>query len=364
MSAPTTLHKQIVRLLSQDAPAGNLTAPASMVEAVRVAIRAKHAQRRRRTVVSAVGFLAAVAASLLLVDAYRGAQRSAKTQPLPLSNVGTATYVAVGSGETRGREIQPGDQIVTNRDARAQLSWPSGTRLECDQNSSLRVVEQGPALVFSLGSGSVQASVAKLAKDERFVVRTDDAEVEVRGTRFRVSRTRREATCGDYSTRVEVTEGVVAVRARGVETLVHAGETWPTCPSSDPSPEGPSLRGTTAVTPPTPSTPPIVPTTLPLKVGPVDSSSSRASALASQNDLFSEAMAARRSGDNTRALKLFDTLLDKHPTGPLAENAAVERLQLLAATGSPRAKNAANQYLRRYPNGYARSIAESIEALP
>jgi hypothetical protein len=45
---------------------------------------------------------------------------------------------------------------------------------------------------------------------------------------------------------------------------------------------------------------------------------------------------------------------------PLAENASVERLKLLALTDPARSRAAANDYLTRYPHGYARNDAERI----
>ena len=46
--------------------------------------------------------------------------------------------------------------------------------------------------------------------------------------------------------------------------------------------------------------------------------------------------------------------------GQLAENAAAERMKLLASTDPRKATAAASQYLARYPSGFARAAAESI----
>ena len=82
----------------------------------------------------------------------------------------------------------------------------------------MRLVEQSQRKRFSLEAGSLFAKVAKLTADERFVVATPDAEVEVRGTAFRVTIVPADRACEDGSpTRLEVTEGVVVVRHAGVE---------------------------------------------------------------------------------------------------------------------------------------------------
>jgi outer membrane protein assembly factor BamD (BamD/ComL family) len=87
-----------------------------------------------------------------------------------------------------------------------------------------------------------------------------------------------------------------------------------------------------------------------------------ASRLAEQNDLFADGVAAKRRGDNTAAIATFERFLARYPASPLAESASVERMKLLAASGSGLAKGAATQYLARYPRGYARDDAERIAA--
>ena len=87
-----------------------------------------------------------------------------------------------------------------------------------------------------------------------------------------------------------------------------------------------------------------------------------ASTLGEQNDLFAEAIVAKRSGESQIALATFDRFLATYPSSPLAQSAAVERMRLLRAAQSPRAIAAARQYLARYPNGFARAEAEAILA--
>jgi hypothetical protein len=56
----------------------------------------------------------------------------------------------------------------------------------------------------------------------------------------------------------------------------------------------------------------------------------------------------------------FNRLLAKYPACPLAEGAAVERMRLLRTTAPNRAMVLAQQYLARYPTGFARAEAEAI----
>jgi hypothetical protein len=86
------------------------------------------------------------------------------------------------------------------------------------------------------------------------------------------------------------------------------------------------------------------------------------SQLAEQNDLYASALAARERGDSRAAVALFERLVKKYPSAPLAENAMAERMKVLAAAGSRRAADAARDYLARYPAGFARADAESILA--
>ena len=101
---------------------------------------------------------------------------------------------------------------------------------------------------------------------------------------------------------------------------------------------------------------PVPPTAAP------SATASVASSLGEQNDLFAEAIVAKRRGESQAALAAFDRFLTTYPTSPLAQSAAVERMRLLRAAESPRALVAARQYLARYPNGFAYGEAEAIVA--
>jgi outer membrane protein assembly factor BamD (BamD/ComL family) len=84
------------------------------------------------------------------------------------------------------------------------------------------------------------------------------------------------------------------------------------------------------------------------------------SELSTQNDLFAQAVAAKRNGQNAAAVAAFERFLARYPASPLAETATVERMKLLATYDPGRAAAAARDYLARFPRGYARRDAEAI----
>jgi hypothetical protein len=242
----------------------------------------------------------------------------------------------------------------------------------------VRLLEQRSSKRFAIEAGAFSARVAKLGPGERFVVTTPDAEVEVRGTVFRVSVVAPDPSCGAGTpTRLEVSEGVVVIRHDGAELSVEAGSHWPDCgasgapsgatavtppslptaPSAGPAavPGEPSVSARVAAAPPMPAPPS---TARPSDATPRPSAESR---LAEQNDLFDRAMREKRAGRAEEALALLERLRARHPEGPLAESAEVERMRLL--TGPARSR-AAQAYLERWPRGFARGEAETLAGAP
>lgn len=102
---------------------------------------------------------------------------------------------------------------------------------------------------------------------------------------------------------------------------------------------------------------------MPLPVAPA-TAASVASALGEQNDLFAEAVVAKRNGESHVALATFNRFVATYPASPLAQSAAVERMRLLRAAQSPLVFRAAREYLARYPDGFACAEAEAIVADP
>src|SRR5262245_2946167 len=175
------------------------------IEAIAAAMTASKRRRRARWVM--IGTAAAAAAMMVTWGARRwwvhptqtpvanspSSSQTSTSEHQPGSYVGIAisgSPVASRSGEPivlgQGASLRDGDRIVADRSGRAALTLSTGTQLFVEGGARLGIVSQGEHQVFSLEEGTVSASVAKLASNERFVVRTQDAEVEVRGTKFQV----------------------------------------------------------------------------------------------------------------------------------------------------------------------------------
>ena len=343
--------------------------------------RAMQARARRRRLVFG-GRLLAAAAALVLVGF--GGRR--------LNQVPTAPLVAIDASPAgRGAELragasdQPlsmrsqlgiGQRIETPIDGGASLKLSTGTSMDLSGSTSFRVDSQGALQRFSLQRGELVAHVAKLTMGQRFIVATPDAEVEVRGTRFRTRVLDQAEACGDGSrTRLSVTEGVVEVRRAGAAVFVRAGEHWPSdCASADAptatvdKTSGPTTSAAPANDGGKVSQPSAARFAAPRKaVASSDDTGSapeRASALAEQNDLFAEGVALRRQGDVSGALRVFQSLISRFPRSPLAENALVERMRGLSANRDARAKDEAELYLARYPHGFAVKEARLLTAAP
>lgn len=313
-------------------------------ESAIVALRAAIAEKARRDRRKKVGI---AGASVLLVAAaamgiWVARPKHAVVAPVALANVqdlhGSAEiHSNTGSGHlTMGEALPEGATLSVSPDSEARFAYGSGTAVVVRDGAQITLVEQGEAKVFSLASGSFSAKVAKLHEHERFVVRTSDAEIEVRGTAFTVSVVPPQSSCGNGTpTRLVVTEGVVVVRNGGQETRVPAGSSWPQC---DAAPIA------------------IAPTTNPASSAPHVAASPKSphSTLAAQNDLFQEAMTRKRAGDANGAVALFDQLATSYPGGVHAEDALAEKMRIL------RTRRLAEEYLRRYPDGYAKKDADTI----
>lgn len=248
-----------------------------------------------------------------------------------------------------GSAIFAGDRVIASADGRAAVSLSTGSHLIVESGADMSVVEQDATQIFDLRTGSIRADVAKLGPAERFLVRTPDAEVEVRGTSFRVAVVGSDACSAGTLTRVYVSEGTVVVRSKGGESHVPAGTSWPTaCAATEPAviaaPAVVTAQAPASVNHPAPAT-----------ARPMS-----ASELAAQNQLYAEATAAKRRGDVTGALTLYQQFVGKYPSSWLAESATVERMRILAAQDHDRAREAAQAYLAKYPHGFARDEASEI----
>ncbi len=321
--------------------------------------------------------LACVGAAAATVLGYVGVHQGLSLRSASGTQTVSAVVVSSGSGNaiTNQAGTQPllnaatlpqGGHLVAGANGGATVRLSSGTELSVEHDTNVEFEDAGPVQRFFLGQGVLEAKVAKLTREQRFIVRTPDAEIEVRGTVFRVEIVDPDAACaGGARTRVSVTEGLVEVRGAGASTYVHPGESWP-AGCSAPHPLASVSEGTRSVLP-SHAEPATVANERPANDGETAApapqalrASKETSSIALQNELFADAAAARRRGDNAGALASFEALLSRYPQSPLAESATVQRMRLLESNNPSAAKNAARQYLARYPQGYARTDAARI----
>jgi TolA-binding protein len=72
-------------------------------------------------------------------------------------------------------------------------------------------------------------------------------------------------------------------------------------------------------------------------------------------------MSLFKDGDNARAAAHFGTFLIEHPRDARAEDAAYLRVLALQRAGNSSAvKQAASEYLNRYPHGFRRAEVEPL----
>lgn len=351
---------------------------AQAIDVIAQALIAKTRRRARRVWIS--GFASVAAAGLL---GYAGIRQFSAADPAQSVPAVSAVVRPTGRGsailDQAGKQallsplsLQQGGRLVAGDTGGASVRLSTGTELAVEHDTSLEFESAGPIQRFFLSQGVLQAKVAKLRDGQRFVVRTPDAEVEVRGTAFRVSIVEPDANCANGArTRVSVSEGLVEIRGAGASTYIHPGETWPA--GCAPSPAS-ALSAASA----TDSAHPIAtalasPTARPKQSDhavsiaseqeasePAHRPAKEISSIAQQNELFAEATAARQQGDSARAVSSFEQLIARYPASPLAESAAVQRMVLLASMNPAAGRGAARQYLARYPQGYAKNDAEKL----
>lgn len=365
-----------------EGPAPTAESRTAAIVAIEQALRAKRAAARRRRTLGVV--FAVAAAGVLAIGATKLHHAPAPVAMAPVAPATDITMVGHPSGVgatvegadhrstplVDGAKLAHGSQVVAGAAGGVTLAFSTGTKLTMSEGAKLSLDGEGSQQIFGLSAGAVRAEVAKLVGAQRFVVRTADTEVEVRGTVFQVSHVAPVASCGGGTpTRVAVTEGVVVVRHEGVETRVRAGESWPAgCASAAPIGMAPAPAPTEA--PSKVAERPHAPVSAPTPVvaapraranDPVPASElNEPSRLAEQNDLFQRGIASRRGGAAVEAVSQFDELLRRYPGGPLTESAMVERMRALRTIDARRAADAARDYAKRYPNGFAKGEAVSL----
>ena len=199
-----------------------------------------------------------------------------------------------------------------------------------------------------LEQGDLWVHVDHSSKQHKLVMALPDGLLEDIGTTFDVSAER------GHTTRVAVREGRVLLRLHGRPSLtIGAGETW--------TPQDPVPQARTEPVPPDPVPPArerasFVPNDPLLRSSASDSA--RTSDVSAE---FRAAMDALGRGDNRDAARMFEMFLLKHSRDPRAEDAAYSRVIALERCGDPgRMKQAAEEYLLRYPTGFRRAEVERV----
>jgi ferric-dicitrate binding protein FerR (iron transport regulator) len=370
-----------------------------LVAAVEQALRAR---ARRRVLVRRAGAVTfAAAAGLALVAGLRARpdHRASDAAPTIAAGQGDHALKVLAEGDAtpgsaladartvpleRGMPVGVGLTLRAPASGEVRVGTADGTSLALEAGGQLTVTEAGATRRFALARGAVIARVSRLFASERFIVDTRDAEVEVHGTAFRVAVVPGEAGCGGGSTtRVSVLEGVVRVRAGGVETSVPAGGAWPVgCderparsarasehPRARPAhraelADGPARPVELASAPAHPAEAPVAEPAVPRAATPAEAAPAPpprpASSLGAENDLFAAAVRAKKDGRSAEAARLFGELATSHPGSPLVESALVQRMKILATTDTAAAARAAAAYLERYPAGFARPDAREL----
>ena len=304
--------------------------------------------RRRRWHFSLAALVAAVAPILIWQlrsgdDARHAAEAVGAVSPL-----GNGATLQVGPLETpllAQTTVGTGATIETARDGGAALQLATRSSLVLSGATSLRIDGSDRTQRFAVRRGGLSANVAKLASGHRFILETPDAEVEVRGTQFALRVLEQPQACGSGSrTRLDVSEGVVEVRAFGRASRVGAGQSWPAdCAQVGRAPAGALV---TEAGPPSGAAARSSASAGTATARPIASTGSNVggpSALTRQNDLFAEGVALRRQGDVGGALRAYQELITRFPSSPLAENAMVERMRLLSTNQRVRAKEEARR---------------------
>jgi hypothetical protein len=202
-----------------------------------------------------------------------------------------------------------------------------------------------------LDRGSLWIHVDHASGEGRLLVVLPDGELEDTGTTFTVS------VAEGHTARVAVQEGRVVLRLRGLSpVIVGGGDTW--SPKAWPvaSASASAALPVTADRWPDHTVPP--PSVQPSLAPPASTASSRAPEASAD---FRAAMAAFDASEDATAAAAFARFLARHPRDPHAEDAAYLRVIALQRSGNGEVtKEAAKDYLRRYPEGFRRAEMEAL----
>jgi hypothetical protein len=350
----------------------------------------RNAEKRRTQRVTrispALGIaVAAAAAVALALGAWHRVSTPENDQASQLSAISGQVDLSRSTGPVPvrpGVALANGDVLSTAPGSRARVTLADRAALEIGSRTRVRLAStgaevEGPDQRLELDDGEISLHVPKLVQGQVLSVRTPDALVIVRGTRFSVAV--EHGSAKSVTTRVAVSEGRVEVQSRGQTLFLDPGQHW----------SSPAESGATAgsVAEPAPSSaarsepdalgdPPLVRggsrhgareharTPKSLAHGSRPTLASRpeaASTLAEENAIYETALRRARSGDLAGALAKLEILTREHSRSPLVQSARVERFRVLMQMGDQTsAAREARRYLSDYPTGFAREEARQI----
>ncbi|MGN6106517.1 MAG: FecR domain-containing protein [Kofleriaceae bacterium] len=131
-----------------------------------------------------------------------------------LRGAATATAPVVASGE-------PARSLRVERTGERSMLALGDATIHADPDTAFEIARPAGGVLVELARGKVELEVAPRGQRPPLVVRAGDTDVIVVGTRFSVDR-----GDGTGEVRVVVTEGVVRVVRRAVDTRVAAGQAW------------------------------------------------------------------------------------------------------------------------------------------
>lgn len=233
-----------------------------------------------------------------------------------------------------------------------------GARFERTRREGLDVV--------TLANGALDVRVDRLVAGDRFVVRTLDAELEGRGSAFRI-----EAEQGRIRG-VVVSSGSVEVRYAGFSAVIPSGGSWratseaaaPPAPTASAIPAAPAAKiVAVAMTPPARAIRPVkeMPAIVAEAPSPAPSIAASVAPPSLVSREFAEAMRSIGRGDYPGGVAQFEAFASAHP-----DDARVDEADYLRAIALQRAGNAAGaaaaarRYLAARPDGAHRPEARQL----
>ncbi len=208
-----------------------------------------------------------------------------------------------------------------------------------------------------LEHGTVMVQVAPLHGAQRFLVATQDAEVEVRGTRFSVT-----ATQGSLR-EVVVHEGLVEVRHGGVSLMLGVGDRWsrPETSAADPASKSTAATASAARRAGSGSGNGSGARAAAGSGSSMGSGNRAAAGASARSAAFARAVRLMETGEHAEASSALDKFARENGSDPRAEDAAFLAIIALQRSGRhAAAATAARDYLRTYPKGFRRADAAAI----